>query len=134
MQKKIDLLLCRFVTYDQGWFTEEALDYSKNSILYFIDFDKIILKYKPENIKGLPSIIRLPALKNQKLYALMHPFFLAPLQIMILSFFFLYVALRFRPKIVWTDSTWVGGLWWIYSLKASFLESTGSPLLFQNFS
>ncbi len=111
MPKKIDLLLCRFVTYDQGWFTEEALDYSKNSILYFIDFDKIILKYKPENIKGLPSIIRYPKPKNQKLYALMHPCLLAPLHFMILSLFFLYVALRFRPKIVWTDSTWVGSLW-----------------------
>ena len=51
MAKRVNLLLCRLVTYDQGWFTQEALEYSDNRILYFIYFDKsaadFIADYKP---------------------------------------------------------------------------------------
>ena len=120
MAKRVNLLLCRLVTYDQGWFTQEALEYSDNSILYFIDFDKIVLKHKPDHITGLPQVIYYPAPKNQKFYSLTHPFFWAPVHILLLSFFFLYIALRFRPKIVWTDSTWVGGLWSIFKKLIGF--------------
>ena len=114
MTNKIDLLVCRFTSYDQNSFTEEALAYSENSIIYFTDFDKIILKHKPDDIKGIPSVIHYPVPKNKKLYLLFFLFFWAPLQIIILLILFLYIALRFRPKIIWTDNTLVGALWAIF--------------------
>ena len=120
MPKRVDLLLCKFITYDQSWFTQEALAYSDNSILYFIDFDKIILKHKPDHIKGLPRVIYYPAPKNQKFYSLTFPFFWAPMNILIISILFLYITLRFRPKTVWTDNTWVGGLWSILKKLIGF--------------
>ena len=120
MPKRVDLLLCKFITYDQSWFTQEALAYSDNSILYFIDFDKIILKHKPDHIKGLPRVIYYPSPKNQKFYSLTFPFFWAPMHILIISILFLYITLRFRPKTVWTDNTWVGGLWSILKILIGF--------------
>ena len=120
MPKRVDLLLFKFITYDQSWFTQEALAYSDNSILYFSDFDKIILKHKPDHIKGLPRVIYYPTPKNQKFYSLTFPFFWAPMHILIISILFLYITLRFRPKTVWTDNTWVGGLWSILKKLIGF--------------
>ena len=120
MSKRVDLLLFKLITYDQSWFTQEALAYSDNSILYFSDFDKIILKHKPHHIKGLPRVIYYPTPKNQKFDSLTFPFFWAPMHILIISILFLYITLRFRPKTVWTDNTWVGGLWSILKKLIGF--------------
>ena len=105
--QRLDFLSLRQFSYDTESFTQEALKYSKNSILIFMDFEKFILGHKPEHIGYFPTTIKYSISLQNPLYR--------PLLFFSAARFFLtttvllgYVCIRFRPKICWADHFWAG--------------------------
>ena len=52
---KIDFVSFKMDSFDKKSFTADSLAYSKNSMLFFYDFSKITLEYKPDYIKWFPK-------------------------------------------------------------------------------
>lgn len=103
--KRIDLLAVKFDAWDRNAFLEEAVSYSKNSMIFFFDFDKYCLEYKPENINFIRKVIKYVKFKNVWLNHAANPIF-GLINIAIFMFLFGFLCLRYRPKVCWMDNTW----------------------------
>jgi len=105
VSKRLDLLVLKFNAWDRKSFTEEALAYSRNSMMFFFDYEKIALEYKPENVDFSHRTIKylqhrlVPS--NSFLFLLLS---LADIVIGMMLFGFLCV--KFRPRVCWIDNTW----------------------------
>ena len=105
--QRLDFLSLRQFSYDTESFKQEALKYSKNSILIFMDFEKFILSHKPEHIGYFPTTIKYAiSLKNPLYRPLL--FFSAARFFLTTTVLLGYVCIRFRPKICWADHFWAG--------------------------
>ena len=99
-------------SFDKHPFCSDILSYSKNSMLFFYDFQGIHLEYKPDHVKWFPTTIKFPSLKNQAFSNLMLPF----LWVIFFGTFLLFsviICIIYRPKVCLTENTWVGAVFGI---------------------
>ena len=66
--KRLDFLSLKMDSYDKNLFTQDILSYSKNSMLFFYDFNCMHLEYKPAHVKWFPTTIKFPFPKNKNFY------------------------------------------------------------------
>jgi glycosyltransferase involved in cell wall biosynthesis len=103
--RKLDLLVLKFNAWDRASFLKEVIDYSENSMVFIFDFEKIMLEYKPADIDFPIETIRYKQTKMVNRSRFLLAFF-SSLDIAIFMFFFLYLCIKFRPKVCWMDNTW----------------------------
>jgi len=104
--EKIDVLAYKTNSYDTQSFIEDILSYSPNSILLVSDFEKITVRYAPDNIEFTNKEIRFCRTRFQKFN-----YYISPLLLIIdmLIFFKLFFTLgyKYRPRICWMENTYV---------------------------
>ena len=99
-------------SYDKNLFTQDILSYSKNSMLFFYDFQGIHLEHKPDHVKWFPAAIKFPFLKNHAFSNLLLPV----LWIILFGTSLLLpmiVCLLYRPKVCLTSNIWAGAVFGI---------------------
>ena len=110
--KRLDFVSLKMDSYDKNLFTQDILSYSKNSMLFFYDFQGIYLEHKPDHVKWFPATIKLPSLKNHAFPNLMLPL----LWIILFGTSLLLpmiVCLLYRPKVCLTSNIWAGAVFGI---------------------
>jgi len=128
--KRLDFVSLKMDSYDKNLFTQDILSYSKNSMLFFYDFQGIHLEHKPDHVKWFPATIKFPFLKNHALSKLMLPF----LWIIFFGTFLLLsiiVCILYRPKVCLTENIWAGAVFGIarkIGLCKTFICCTGDWL------
>jgi glycosyltransferase involved in cell wall biosynthesis len=107
--KRLDFVSLKMDSYDKNLFTQDILSYSKNSMLFFYDFQEIRLEYKPDHVKWFPATIKFPFLKNHALSNLLLPFLWI---IFFVTFLLLatIICVLYRPKVCLTENIWVGAV------------------------
>lgn len=102
-----DLLVFKADSFDTDLFFKEVFSYSKNSIVYCFDFTQAFLVHKPECVGKIPSAFKYIIIQRKQFGY----WFLAPFTGLLNVFGFIilsgYLCVRFRPKVCWTESTWV---------------------------
>ena len=121
-------------SFDKSSFSRDILSYSKNSMMFFWDFEGIHLEYKPNHVKWFPKTIKFPFPKNHNLAILLSPFTWA---IFFGTFLFLSViiCIIYRPKVCLTEATWVGSVFGVarkIGLCKKFIYCTGDWLANQS--
>ena len=105
VSKRLDLLVLKFNAWDRKSFTEEALAYSRNSMIFFFDYEKITLEYKPQNVGFSRRTIKY--LQHRSMPSNSFVFLLLALaDIVIGMMLFGFLCVRFRPRVCWIDNTW----------------------------
>ena len=117
-------------SYEKKICTKDFLSYSKNSMLFFYDFNCIHLEYKPAHVKWFPTTIKFPFPKNKNFAKLISPFTWV---IFFGTFLFLSViiCIIYRPKVCLTEVTWVAAVFGIarkIGLCKKFIYCTGDWL------
>lgn len=103
--KRLDLIAMKFVTFDIDSFVQEAITYSKNSMIICFDIHKITLRYKPPDVSFPWNNIRLFSVDGRRrhgLTALMK----SVLNIFLFIFLTSYLCVRYRPKVFWSHNLW----------------------------
>ena len=120
-------------SFDKDSFTQDALSYSENCMLLYFDFYEMRVEHKPDHIKRFPSLIKLPLPKNKFILKAFFPIWWL-LLFSTFMFVFGYLCLRYKPKVCWTEITWVGmvfGLAKKFGLCENFIYCTGDWLAHQ---
>jgi glycosyltransferase involved in cell wall biosynthesis len=106
---KIDFVSFKMDSFDKKSFTADSLAYSKNSMLFFYDFSKITLEYKPDYIKWFPKNIPFIFPKSSLLLKVFMPLWWL---IYFFQFIFLitFVCIVYRPRVCWSENTWVSAV------------------------
>ena len=128
--KRLDFVSLKMDSFDKDFFTRDILSYSKNSMLFFFDFEGIHLEYKPAHVKWFPTTIKFPFLKNHAFSNLILPFLWVIFFGTFLSLFTV-VCIVYRPKVCLTEVTWVGAVFGIarkIGLCKKFIYCTGDWL------
>ena len=110
--KRLDFVSLKMDSYDKNLFTQDILSYSKNSMLFFYNFQAIHLEHKPDHVKWFPATIKLPSLKNHAFPNLMLPL----LWIILFGTSLLLpmiVCILYRPKVCLTSNIWAGAVFGI---------------------
>jgi glycosyltransferase involved in cell wall biosynthesis len=105
--KKLDFLGLNFDSFTRPSFTLEVKSYSKNSMLVYFDFEKFTVALKPDFVSGFPSILKYPKPGNIKVFRSLILPFLAAYHALLMFFLFGYICVRYRPKICWTENTFL---------------------------
>jgi len=106
---KLDFFSYKFDSFDRTSFSQEALSYSSNSLLIFFNFEEIFITHQPKGIKNIPKKIKIKffSFNNKTLQKIFLPIFTLS-HYGLVFFFSLYICLRYRPNVVWTETPYAG--------------------------
>ena len=110
--KRLEFVSLKMDSFDKNFFTQDILSYSKDSMMFFYDFNSIHLEYKPDHVKWFPTTIKFPWLKNKTILNLLLPF----LWVIFFGTFLLLsttICILYRPKICLTENIWAGAVFGI---------------------
>lgn len=105
--KRLDFLGLNFDSFTRPSFTSQVSRYSENSMLVYWDFEKFTVVLKPDYVSGFPKTLRYPKPGSSKIFRLLTLPFLAAYHAMLMLFLFGYVCIRYRPKVCWTENTFL---------------------------
>ncbi|MFH1691103.1 MAG: glycosyltransferase [Candidatus Omnitrophota bacterium] len=147
--KRVDLIAYKMNSSDSEHFVKDVLSFSRNSIVFMFDFEKISIVHKPKNI-NLLGVKKIPIfrVRNYRLFCFLAPVFFI-INFFILFIFFMYLCLRFRPKACWMENVFAGfimgilrrcglcqkaiyvpGDWLVNSKNDSFFKYLGNNVVF----
>lgn len=92
-------------SYDTNSFVDNIINYSNNSIILVFDFEKIIIHYKPLDIKFKKSTINFIKIKNKQLYNILSVLIL-PINVLIITKLISVIMFKYRPKVCWIENTY----------------------------
>ena len=110
--KRLEFVSLKMDSFDKKFFTQDILSYSKDSMMFFYDFNSIHLEYKPDHVKWFPTTIKFPWLKNKTILNLLLPF----LWVIFFGTFLLLsttICILYRPKVCLTENIWAGAVFGI---------------------
>lgn len=102
---KLDILIFKQYSSDTDSFIEDILDYKSNSVILIVDFDKIMVRYKPSNINFKKNTILLFKTKSYKLNYYISPLIVFINMVKILKLFS-FICWRYRPKVFWVENSY----------------------------
>lgn len=103
--RQLQFVAYKMYSYDTDSFVEAALDYSRDSMIFVFDFEKIKCLYHPADIRLSHETIRFLTFRSQRLNR-----WLAPLRFLsnigTIFFLFLVVITKYRPRVCWMENTY----------------------------
>jgi len=106
MKNRVDILAFKMESFDTEDFIKELISYSRDCIILVVDFDKMVIKYKPQNVSFQRNVFEFHKTKSNKLNNLILPF-LFLLDILLLIRIFAAICFKYRPRICWIENLYV---------------------------
>lgn len=103
--RQVQFLACKMYSYDTDSFINDALNYSRDSIIFVFDFEKFKCFHRPSDISLAQEEVRLLHFSDPTLNRCLAPFCFM-INIFLIFFLFSRLIMKYRPSVCWMENTY----------------------------